>query len=188
MIKLHVILASTRPGRAGKPIADWFTSVASKDARFETKLVDLKEVNLPFLDEPEHPRFKRYTQQHTKDWSALVDAADAFVFVTCEYNYGYPATLKNAIDFVYQEWGHKPIGFVGYGGASGGTRAIQQLRQVAGAVQLVSVAESVIIPMFSQFLKEGTFAPPEAQEKSAHGMLDALARYADALRPLRAPR
>jgi NAD(P)H-dependent FMN reductase len=112
MPKLHVILASTRPGRAGEPIAEWFVARAKAHGAFEVELVDLAEVDLPFMDEPNHPRLRRYTHEHTKAWSARVDAADAFVFVTPEYNYGFTAPLKNAIDFLHFEWQHKPVGFV----------------------------------------------------------------------------
>src|ERR1700712_1578913 len=123
MPTLHVILASTRPGRAGEPIADWFVERARDHGAFDVELIDLAEVALPFFDEASHPRLRRYEHQHTKDWSAKVDAGDAFVFVTPEYNYGYPAPLKNAIDFLHFEWQHKPVAFVSYGGVAGGTRA-----------------------------------------------------------------
>jgi NAD(P)H-dependent FMN reductase len=129
MPKLHVILASTRPGRAGEPIADWFVERAAAHGAFDVELVDLAEVALPFMDEPNHPRLRRYTHEHTKAWSARVDSADAFVFVTPEYNYGLTAPLKNAIDYLHFEWQHKPVGFVSYGGVAAGTRAVQMLKQ-----------------------------------------------------------
>ena len=122
MLSLKIIIASTREGRKGVPVADWIFAEAAKYPEFTTELIDLKKINLPFFDEPEHPRFKKYTKQTTKDWSAMIDPADAFIVVTPEYNYGYPATLKNAIDTVYQEWNNKPIAFVSYGGMAGGTR------------------------------------------------------------------
>jgi NAD(P)H-dependent FMN reductase len=182
---LGIIIGSTRPGRAGRPIADWFTSIASKHASFEAKVLDLKEINLPFLDEAEHPRFKKYTHEHTKRWSALVESCDAFVIVTPEYNYGYPAPLKNALDCVYREWNHKTCGFVSYGGAAGGTRAVQQLKQVTQALQMASPAEAVVLPMFAKHLTDGAFVSDEHLEKTAHAMLDALAKLTGALKTLR---
>ena len=124
MPDLTIIIASTRPGRAGLPIGTWFAERARVDGAFDVRVVDLADVGLPMYDEPDHPRLRRYRNQHTKDWSATIDAADAVVFVTPEYNYGYPASLKNAIDFLHEEWAYKPVGFVSYGGVAAGTRAI----------------------------------------------------------------
>ena len=152
MPKLHVILASTRPGRAGEPIADWFVERALAHGAFDVELVDLAEVALPFMDEPNHPRLRRYTQEHTKAWSARVDSADAFVFVTPEYNYGLTAPLKNAIDYLHFEWQHKPVGFVSYGGVAAGTRAVQMLKQVVTTLKMVPIFEAVSIPFHTQFI------------------------------------
>lgn len=186
MLKLKIIVASTRQGRKGPAVAEWITSVAKADSRFETDLVDLKEVNLPFLDEPEHPRFRKYTHAHTKTWSALIDGADAFVFVMPEYNFGYTAPLKNAIDFLFQEWALKPVGLVSYGGVSGGLRATQLLKPVLTAVQL-TVAGDLPIPFFAQFIGEdGGFKPNEVLTKAAPRMLDGIAKWAAVLGPMRA--
>src|SRR5689334_4480755 len=119
-LKLQIVIASTRPGRVGAPVARWFHRRAEEHGGFDVELVDLAEVNLPLLDEPHHPRLRRYVHQHTQAWSARVEAADAFVFVTPEYNYGMPASLKNALDYLNQEWHYKPVGFVSYGGVSAG--------------------------------------------------------------------
>jgi len=148
--------------------------------------VDLAELGLPLLDEPNHPRLGQYTQQHTKDWSAIVDAADAFVFVTPEYNYGYPASVKNAIDYLHREWQHKPVGFVSYGGVAAGTRAVQQLKQVVTTLRMLPVTDSVNIPFYNQFLDaDGVFQPNAVLEQAADAMLDELVRTEAALRPLR---
>jgi NAD(P)H-dependent FMN reductase len=112
------------------PIGQWVRDRAVAHGGFEVELVDLAEINLPFLDEPGHPRLGQYTKPHTKDWSARVDAADAFVFVTPEYNYGMPGSLKNAIDYLHREWAYKPVGFVSYGGIAAGTRAVQMTKLV----------------------------------------------------------
>ncbi len=186
MLKLKIILASTRQGRKGPAVAEWITSVAKADARFETELVDLKEVNLPFMDEPVHPRLRKYTHDHTKAWSTLIEGADAFIFVMPEYNYGYTAPLKNAIDFLFQEWAQKPVGLVSYGGVSGGLRATQLLKPVLTAVQL-TVAGEMPIPFFAQFIGEdGVFKPNDVLEKAAPTILDGIAKWAAVLGPMRA--
>jgi len=139
------------------------------------------------LDEPRHPRFRQYEHDHTKAWSARVDAADAFVFVTPEYNHGYPASLKNAIDFLHHEWRHKPVGFVSYGGVAAGTRSVEQLQQVATAVKLHPLIEQVNIPFYQQFIGEddGEVHANEVMEQAARAMLDQLVRTEALLRPLR---
>jgi NAD(P)H-dependent FMN reductase len=185
---LTVIIASTRPGRAGLPIAEWFTDRAKRQGDFEVRVADLAQINLPFMDEPNHPRLRQYTHQHTKDWSARIDESDAFVIVTPEYNYGYPAALKNAIDYLHQEWQDKPVGFVSYGGVAAGTRAVQQLKQVVTTLKLVPVVESVNIPFHAQFIDEdGAVRPNEIMEHAADAMLDELARTQGALGTLREP-
>jgi NAD(P)H-dependent FMN reductase len=186
MPNLTIIIGSTRPGRAGAAIAQWFAARAKDHGGFDVSVVDLAEVDLPLLDEPNHPRLRQYTQQHTKDWSAIIDAADAFVFVTPEYNYGYPAALKNAIDYLHHEWLHKPVGFVSYGGVAAGTRAVQQLKQVVTTLRMLPVFDSVNIPFHTQFLdSDGALQPNEVMDKAADTMLDELVRTEAALRPLR---
>ena len=186
MPNLTIIIGSTRPGRGGAPIAQWFAARAKDHGGFDVTVVDLAELDLPLLDEPNHPRLRQYTHQHTKDWSAIVDAADAFVIVTPEYNYGYPASVKNAIDYLHQEWLHKPVGFVSYGGVAAGTRAVQQLKQVVTTLRMLPVTDSVSIPFYTQFLdSDGTFKANEVMEQAADAMLDELVRTEAALRPLR---
>jgi NAD(P)H-dependent FMN reductase len=186
MRKLNVVIASTRPGRTGKPVGEWFVGLAQAHGGFEVELVDLAQVGLPLLDEPHHPRLRQYLHQHTQAWSASVEAADAFVFVTPEYNYGMPASLKNAIDYLHQEWQYKPVGFVSYGGVSAGTRAVQMTKQVVTTLKMTPVNEAVAIPFVQQFLDEnGVVRANDAMEGAAKAMLDELVRYTDALRPLR---
>jgi NAD(P)H-dependent FMN reductase len=188
MPTLQIIIASTRPGRAGLPIAQWFRDRAVAHGAFDVELVDLAEVNLPFMDEPNHPRLRQYTHQHTKDWSATVDAGDAFVFVTPEYNYGFTAAWKNAIDFLHAEWQYKPVGFVSYGGVAAGTRAVQMMKQVVTTLKMVPLFEAVNIPFFAQFMDdEGRLQPNETMELAADAMLDELVRAEAMLRPRRAP-
>jgi NAD(P)H-dependent FMN reductase len=186
MPRLLVILASTRPGRVGLPVAEWFTALAVADGRFESELVDLAELALPLLDEPNHPRLREYSHPHTFGWSETVDAADAVVLVTAEYNYGYPAALKNALDYLHHEWRHKPLGFVSYGGVAAGTRAVQQLKQVTGALQLVPTATAVNIPFVAGMVTDGGLRANEVMEQAASAMLAELETLHGALAPLRA--
>ena len=185
MPNLTIVVGSTRPGRAGAPIAQWFAARAKDHGGFDVTVVDLAELDLPLLDEPNHPRLRTYTKQHTKDWSALVDAADAFVIVTPEYNYGYPAAVKNAIDYLHREWNHKPVGFVSYGGVAAGTRAVQQLKQVLTTLRMLPVFDSVNIPFHTQFIQDGQFHANDALEEAATDMLNELLRLDGALRTLR---
>jgi NAD(P)H-dependent FMN reductase len=183
MPNLTVIIASTRPGRAGLPIGSWFAERARAHGGFHVAVADLASIHLPLLNEPEHPRLRRYRHRHTLDWSARVDAADAFVMVTPEYNHGYPATLKNAIDYLHEEWTAKPVGFVSYGGVAAGTRAVQQLKPVVAAVGLVPALNAVHIPFFPQFLEDGELRPNAIMTESADAMLDELVRTEALLRP-----
>jgi NAD(P)H-dependent FMN reductase len=184
-MKLDVIVASTRPGRAGLPIAQWFLERAQQHARFEVELVDLKEVALPLIDEPKHPRLGQYTQEHTRAWSARVRAADAFVFVTPEYNFGAPPALINAIDYLFAEWQYKPVAFVSYGGVSGGTRSVQMTKQVVTTLKMVPIVESVTIPFFQNQMEGGAFKGSDVLSDAAKVLLDELHRWAGALRPMR---
>jgi NAD(P)H-dependent FMN reductase len=187
MPKLNVIIGSTRPGRIGLPIGQWFYGYAQRHGKFEVRLVDLAEVNLPLLDEPKHPRLRQYEHEHTKTWSAIVAEADAYAFVTPEYNHSAPAALTNAIDFVYHEWSYKPACFVSYGGIAGGTRSVQMLRLTLLATKTVPILDAVYLPFAAQQIKDGVFAATDAQEKSSGAMLDELLRWATVLAPMRAP-
>jgi|SRR5579875_1425002 len=182
---LYVIVGSTRPGRAGGPVADWFFELASAHGGFAVELVDLAEVNLPLLDEPNHPRLRRYTKPHTMAWSERIERADAFVFVTPEYNHGPAPAILNAVDYLMAEWAHKPAGIVSYGGISAGTRSAEATKCVLTTVKLVVPPEAVHIPTVAQFIKDGRFVPNEVLETGARELLDELQRLERALRPLR---
>ena len=183
---LRIIIASTRPGRAGSSVAAWFTERAIEHGGFDVQVTDLAELNLPMLDEPNHPRLRQYTHQHTRDWSALVEASDAFIFVTPEYNYGFNAALKNAIDYLFHEWHNKPAGIVSYGGIAAGTRATQMLKQVLTALKIMPVPEAVNIPFVAQHLDEDRrFKSTELIDASATAMLDEVLRWTESLAPLR---
>jgi NAD(P)H-dependent FMN reductase len=190
MSKLEIIVASTRPSRIGPSIARWIDAEARAHGGFpDIELVDLAEVNLPFMNEPHHPRLGRYTHQHTRDWSAKVAEADAFVFVMPEYNYGYNAELKNAIDYLHTEWQYKPVGLVSYGGVAAGARAAQMIKQVVTTLKMTPLFEAVPIPFVHQFMdEEENFTPNDVMVASAKLMFDELVRVSDVLRPLREPR
>ncbi len=182
---LQVIAASTRPGRQGIAVARWLQQLAEQHGGFDVELVDLAEVDLPVFDEPRHPRLQRYAHQHTKDWSATISRADAFVFVTPEYNHSFPAALKNALDYLSVEWADKPAGLASYGGVSAGLRATSALKPVLAALRMVPVVEAVSIPFFTQFISEGEFVPNPELEGGGKQMLDELHRLTTALRGLR---
>ena len=185
MPTLLTVIASTRPGRVGLPVGEWFHERARAHGGFAPELVDLAVLDLPLLDEPNHPRLQRYTQEHTHAWSATVAAADAVVLVTAEYNYGYPAALKNALDYLHHEWRHKAVGFVSYGGVAAGTRAVQQLKQVVGALGMSPGQVAVNIPFVAQFLADGELVANDTMTQAASDMLDELLRLDGALRTLR---
>ena len=182
---LTVIVGSIRPGRAGQPIAEWFTDRARAHGGFDVEVADLAKIRLPLMEEPNHPVLRQYIHPHTHKWSAQIDRADAIVFVTPEYNFGYPATIKNAIDYLHQEWQDKPAGFVSYGAVSAGTRAVQQLKQIITTLKMVPVLDSVNIPFHTQFIQDGQFHANDALEEAATDMLNELLRLDGALRTLR---
>ncbi|MFG2099179.1 NADPH-dependent FMN reductase [Micromonospora echinaurantiaca] len=188
MPRLNVIVASTRPGRVGRRIGDWFTAAATAHGAFdEVRLVDLAEVALPFHDEPHHPSEGRYLHQHTREWSATIAAGDAFVFVMPEYNYGFSAPLKNAIDYLYTEWQYKPVGFVSYGMTSGGLRAVQMIKQVVTTLKMMPANEAVTVFLRQALDDAGELEPDPGRDAAAEGMLDEVARLTAALAPLRVP-
>jgi NAD(P)H-dependent FMN reductase len=185
---LQIIIASTRPGRVGPSVAAWIYERAVAHGGFDVELIDLAEVNLPMFDEPKHPRFGEYVHQHTKDWSATIRRGDAYIFVIPEYNYGFNAAIKNAIDYLNAEWNHKPVGFVSYGGVAAGTRAVQMLKQVVTTLRMVPVFESVNIPFVQQFLDEDKrLQANDIMEDAATAMLDQLVAVSQALRVMREP-
>jgi len=187
MPRLAVVVTSTREGRLGLAVGKWFEEQAKKHGGFEVELVDLVEVGLPLLDEPNHPNKKDYQKDHTKAWSARVTAADAFVFVVPEYNYGMPPALLNALDYLYHEWHYKAAAFTSYGGQSGGLRSVQMAKPVLTTLRMMPLPEGVTVQFFSKHMKEdGRFDPGDAFDKPTKIMLDELLRWTTALSTLRA--
>ena len=183
---LMVIVGSTRPGRIGKPVSDWIVDLVKGADQFVLDVADLAEIALPMYDEPLHPLFGQYEHAHTLAWSQRVRSADAFVFITPEYNHGFNAAIKNAIDYLNSEWAYKPAGIVSYGGVSAGTRAAEMLRQVLANVRIVDLAESVNIPFVAQFVNDnGDIDANAAMETAAEAMLAELHRTSSVLVALR---
>ncbi|MBZ9935158.1 NAD(P)H-dependent oxidoreductase [Mesorhizobium sp. BR1-1-16] len=186
-LKLNIIIVSTRPGRIGPHIARWFHDYAKENSAFDAELVDIADFNLPVFDEPRHPRLKQYEHAHTKAWSASVEAADAFVFVTPEYNYFAPPSFVNAVTYLSSEWAFKPAGLVSYGGISGGLRAAQSEKSLLTTVNVMPIPEGVAVPMAPKLITDGVFEPNELILAGAKPMLDQLHRWATALKTMRAP-
>ena len=184
MLRIAIILGSTRPGRKGEAVAKWVYEIARMRSDVEFELVDIKDFNLPLLDEPMSPTMGQYTHQHTKDWSAKIASFDAYVFVTPEYNHGTSGALKNAIDYLFNEWANKSAGFVGYGGASG-TRAVENLRLIMGELQIADVRAQVGLSLFTDFENFSVFKPAHHHQKSVNAMLDQVIAWGGALKRLR---
>jgi NAD(P)H-dependent FMN reductase len=186
MATLKIVIASTRPGRIGLPVGNWVTRTAVEHGGFDNvEVLDLAEINLPFLDEPHHPRARKYVQEHTLRWSEAVDSADAFVFVTPEYNFSMTASLKNAIDYLAAEWAYKPVGLVSYGGLSGGARAAHDIRQLVPVLKMFPLPEGVALPLVFAQVVDGEFVPTNGNIAAAHLMFDELVKVEAALAPLR---
>jgi NAD(P)H-dependent FMN reductase len=184
MLRIGVILGSTRPGRLGEQVADWVMDHVKERSDAEYELVDLIDHPLPHLDEPKPPSMGRYTKDHTKKWAEVIDGFDGFVVVTPEYNHSLPGVLKNAFDYLYAEWNNKSVGFVSYGSA-GGVRAVEHLRLIAGELQLADVRVAVSLPFASEFENHQTFTPSGGAASALDAMLRQLLSWARALEQLR---
>jgi NAD(P)H-dependent FMN reductase len=185
MIDLRIIIGSVREGRAGLPVARWFEGVAEADTRFDVTVIDLAELALPPVSELELPGTRKYDNDRTKQLSALVEPADAYALVAPEYNAGPAPALKNAFDLLYHEWRYKPVGFVSYGGVSGGMRGVQALKPNLLSFSMMPVPEGVVIPFVGSMIEDGVFHPTEPVAQGAASLLDSLARWAEALRVMR---
>ena len=184
MLKIAVIIGSTRPNRRGEAVGKWVFEQARQRADADYELIDLKKVNLPLLDEPQPPSRGEYAHAHTKAWSARIAPVDAFVLVTPEYNHGTCAALKNALDFLYKEWNNKAAGFVGYGG-SGAQRSIEHLRLTAAELQMATVRTQVALSLRTDWENFETFQPAAHHAKTLSTLLDQLHAWGGALKTLR---
>jgi NAD(P)H-dependent FMN reductase len=184
MVKLAIIAGSTRPGRKSDVVARWVYELAKKRTDAEFEVVDIEDFHLPLLDEPIPASLGQYHRPHTRPWANKIASFDGYVFVTPEYNHSIPGALKNAIDYLYQEWNNKAAGFVGYGSA-GGVRAVEQLRLVMGELQIADVRAQVMLSLFTDFENFTTFNPAPRHEQSLNTMLDQLIAWSGAMKVLR---
>jgi NAD(P)H-dependent FMN reductase len=184
MIRIGIILGSTRPGRRGEQVANWVFEIASKRTDADFELVDLVDYPLPHLDEPMPPSLGQYQNQHTKDWAATISRFDAFIFVTPEYNHSTSGVLKNAIDYLFAEWNNKAMGVVSYG-VVGGARAAEHLRLIAGELQMADVRTNVALSMINDFQNFSDFTPGEYQAQALDTLIAEVLAWGTVLAPLR---
>src|SRR5437899_11329762 len=184
--RMAIIIGSTRPGRNGEAVAKWVYEIAQKRTDAEFELVDIKDFNLPLLDEPMPPIMGQYSKSHTKEWADKIGSFDGFVFVTPEYNHGTSGVLKNAIDYLYAEWNNKAVGFVSYG-AVGGARAAEHLRLVAAELQMADVRQQVALSLITEFENFTVFKPGDYNLDALTVLLDQVIAWSAALAPLRTP-
>jgi NAD(P)H-dependent FMN reductase len=186
-LKIQIIMGSTRQGRFGEQPAKWIYELARKRENLDVELLDLRDYPMPFFDEAVSPAMAnpmQYTNEVAEKWVNKIAEADGYIFVTPEYNHGYSAVLKNAIDYAYREWNKKPVGFVAYGSV-GGARAVEQLRQVVAELQMASMRTSVHIVAPWNLLNENGKLKTEQFDSSANTMLDQLIWWGRALKEAR---
>lgn len=189
MYNLKIISSTVRPGRKGPIIAHWIAGLARQNGNFTVEVLDLGEINLPMMNEPNHPVLKKYQHEHTKWWSAKIEEADAFIFVTAEYDYNYPAPLRNALEYLSQEWGYKAAGIVSYGGVSAGTRAANSLKNDLATFKMVPLTESVNFAFFQKIINDqNEFEANEISQKAAETMLRQLVRWTRGLKLIKEDR
>lgn len=184
MIRIGIIVASTRPGRLGREVGEWVFKNTPAHGTADYELLDLADYELPLFDETVVPMVTPGTRSHTRRWAASVARLDAFIFVTPEYNHGIPAALKNAIDYVYAQWNNKVAGFVSYG-ADGGIRAVEQLRGVLAQTRMATVGPQVALSLLDDFRDFHELTPRARHQSTFGAMLTDLESWAGALRGVR---
>lgn len=184
MLRVALILGSTRPGRNGEAVANWVYENAKTRTDADYELVDIADYNLPLLDEAIPPSMGQYSKDHTKRWAEKIASFDAFVFVTPEYNHGMNGALKNAIDFLFAEWNNKAAGFVSYGSAYG-VRAVEHLRGVCGEIKIADVRTQVMLSLFTDFENFSTFKPSGHHLRILNTMLDEVVSWGTAMKTVR---
>lgn len=181
--QIGIIVGSIRQGRKGSAVGAWVAELAGEreDARF--RLMELADYELPLLTDRTVPggANRQYDSEQRQRWGRDIDACDAFVFVTAEYNHGVPGAFKNAFDSIGPEWSEKAVGFVSYGSVSG-VRAVEQWRQIVATFSMVDVGAQVAISTFGEFDEQGEFTPSERRPKQLHALLDEVVGRARALR------
>jgi len=184
MLKVAIIVGSTRPGRKADTVATWVFDIAARRADASFEIVDIADFDLPLLDEALPPSMGQYAQPHTRAWAERIAGFDAFVFVTPEYNHSTSGALKNAIDYLFREWNDKAAGFVAYG-STGGTRAVEHLRGIMGEIKVADVRAQVALSLFTDFENFTTFKPQPSQEAAVDAMLNDLIPWGRALQAMR---
>ena len=184
MVKLQIILGSTRPGRVGEGVAKWAYKTAQRRDDIEIELVDIADYDLPLLDEPVPPMMNQYTKDHTKKWSQKIAQADGYIFVTGEYNHSIPGAFKNAVDFLNHEWHDKAVGFISYG-SSGGGRAVEHWRGISGELHMADVREQLLLSLQTDFEHWSVFKPTDIHVEQLGKVIDGVAKWAGALKTLR---
>jgi NAD(P)H-dependent FMN reductase len=184
MVKVQIILGSTRPGRIGETVAQWVYEIAQERDDIEVELVDVADYGLPLLDEPVPPTLNKYSKAHTKRWADKIREADGYIFVAAEYNHSIAGGLKNAIDYLYKEWNNKSAGFVSYG-SNGGSRAVEHLRGVAAEIQIADVREQLLLSLANDFENYSIFRPTEQHVQKLNKVLDQVRNWAEAMQYVR---
>lgn len=184
MIRVAVIIGSTRPGRRSEAVANYIFNIAKERHDADYELVDIKDFDLPLLDEPNPASMNQYVHPPTKTWAKKIDSFDAYVFVTPEYNHSTSGALKNAIDYLYKEWNNKAAGFVSFGSALG-TRAVEHLRGIMAELQIADVRAHVTFSLFTDFENFNVFRPGAYHEKNVHTLLDQVVSWGEAMRTVR---
>ena len=181
---IQVILGSTREGRFGTTVAEWFMSIVREREDFHAELIDLRDWPLPFFDTANPPSSGEIAPE-ARNWSAKISEADGYVIITPEYNRGIPAVLKNALDYLWYEWNNKPLGLVGYGGAAGGARALANLRLIAMELEMAPVrVEVTLVSARRIFDENGNLKEPHYVDK-ANQMLDQVVAWAHGFKAMR---
>ncbi|HEX7017285.1 MAG TPA: NAD(P)H-dependent oxidoreductase [Patescibacteria group bacterium] len=187
MLKIKILTGSIRPTRFNIQPATWIYEIAKKRKDITVELVDIKELNLPLMDEPIPPLQNQYSKPYTQKWSKIVDEADGFIFVTPEYNHSTSASLKNAIDYLYHEWKYKPVSYVSYGSQAGGARAVEHLRGMAGEQRMYDLREQILLPDYWNNLDEnGQYRFTPEDEEKANLILDDTIFWAGVMKEARA--
>lgn len=187
--KIQIILGSTRQNRRGDKVAKAVYETAASRDDLEAELLDLRDWPLPFFDEPDQPSSLqgKYSSPEAQRWVEKIAEADGYLIVTPEYNHGYPAVLKNALDYPYQEWNNKPVSYVSYGGLAGGARSVEQLKQVTADLQLFSLPKTIHIPRIRAQLDENGKLKDESIKDKINAQLDELVEWANFLKGKRQP-
>lgn len=186
--KILVILGSIREGRNGQIVADWAMNHINQRQDADFEVVDLKDYPMPLFDQAVTPSMmdgKPYDVDSVKAWTNKIGEADGFIFITAEYNHSVPGALKNAIDYVYQQWNNKAVGFISYGSIAGGSRSVEHLRGIAAELQMADVRTAVHIPnVWAAFDDQGNLKDESVGEPISI-MLDQVVKWSTALKTIR---